>query len=78
MVKVFLVDDHEVVRRGLIDRNPAGEVENLTIQRRKRYLTDEEFIAIRTAAHPASIPVSASNRARRNPIMGRPSGRGGL
>lgn len=41
------------VRRGLINRNPAKEVENLTIKRRKRYITDEEFLKIREHASPA-------------------------
>ena len=40
------------VRRGLIDRNPAKEVDNLSVKRRTRYLTDEEYLAIRSAAHP--------------------------
>ena len=40
------------VRRGLIDRNPANEVDNLTVKRRTRYLTDEEYLAIRSCAHP--------------------------
>lgn len=40
------------IRRGLIERNPAKEVENLTVARRKRYITDEEFTAIRDKAHP--------------------------
>jgi len=60
------------VRRGLIDRNPAGEVENLTVQRRKRYLTDEEFIAIRTAAHPvlrAAMDLSYVTGARIGDIL---------
>lgn len=41
------------VRRGMINRNPAKEVENLTIKRRKRYITDEEFLKIRECASPA-------------------------
>ena len=40
------------VRRGLIERNPAREVDNLTVKRRTRYLTDEEYLAIRAKAHP--------------------------
>lgn len=40
------------VRRGLIDRNPAKEVDNLTVKRRTRYLTDEEYLSIRSFAHP--------------------------
>ena len=35
------------VRRGMINRNPASEVEALNIKRRKRYITDEEFLALR-------------------------------
>lgn len=41
------------VRRGMINRNPAKEVENLTIKRRKRYITDDEFLKIREHASPA-------------------------
>ena len=40
------------IRRGMIERNPAKEVENITVQRRKRYITDEEYIAIREKATP--------------------------
>lgn len=40
------------VRRGLIERNPAREVDNLEVKRRKRYLTDDEYLAIRSHAHP--------------------------
>jgi len=40
------------VRKGLIERNPAREVDNLTVKRRTRYLTDEEYLAVRAKAHP--------------------------
>ena len=40
------------VRRGLIERNPALEVDNITIKGRKRYITDAEYVAIREKANP--------------------------
>ena len=40
------------VRQGLIERNPAAEIKRHTIPRRERYLTDEEFLAIRSNATP--------------------------
>ena len=40
------------VRRGLIERNPALEVDNLSVERRKRYITHEEYRAIREHADP--------------------------
>jgi len=40
------------IRRGMIERNPAKEVENLTVKRRDRYLTDAEYQAIRAEANP--------------------------
>lgn len=40
------------VRRGMINRNPAREIQRLKVKRRERYITDEEFISIRSNAHP--------------------------
>jgi len=40
------------VRRGLLERNPVSEIKRHTIPRRERYLTDEEFLAIRANATP--------------------------
>ena len=60
------------IRRGIIDRNPAKEVENLTVQRRKRYITDEEYIAIRDKAHPvlrAAMDISYVTGARIGDIL---------
>lgn len=45
------------VRRGLIEHNPARDVDNITVKRRKRYITDEEYLAIR--AH-AAAPLAAA------------------
>lgn len=55
------------IRKGLIDRNPATEVDNLTIERRKRYITDEEYLAIREKANPvlrAAMDISYVTGAR--------------
>ncbi|UCV01732.1 tyrosine-type recombinase/integrase [Dechloromonas denitrificans] len=60
------------IRRGIIDRNPAKEVENLTVARRKRYITDEEFIAIREKATPvlrAAMDLSYVTGARIGDIL---------
>jgi integrase len=38
------------VRQGMIDRNPAREISRLEIKPRTRYLTDAEFLAIRSEA----------------------------
>lgn len=60
------------IRRGLIDRNPAKEVENITVQRRKRYITDEEYIAIRDKAHPvlrAAMDISYVTGARIGDVL---------
>lgn len=60
------------IRRGLIERNPAKEVENLTVDRRKRYITDEEYIAIRSKAHPvlrAAMDISYVTGARIGDII---------
>lgn len=40
------------VRKGLIERNHAREVDNLKTKRRKVYLTDEQYLAIKQHAHP--------------------------
>lgn len=40
------------IRRGYIERNPAQEVENIEVKRRKRYITDSEYLAIRDKATP--------------------------
>lgn len=45
------------VRRGLIERNPAKEIENITVKRRKRYITDDEYLAIRAKANPVLAAV---------------------
>lgn len=60
------------IRRGIIDRNPAREVDNLTVQRRKRYITDDEYIAIREKAHPvlrAAMDISYVTGARIGDIL---------
>lgn len=60
------------IRRGMIERNPAKEVENITVKRRKRYITDEEFIAIREKAHPvlrAAMDISYVTGARIGDIL---------
>lgn len=60
------------IRRGIIERNPAKEVENLTVERRKRYITDEEYIAIREKAHPvlrAAMDLSYVTGARIGDIL---------
>ena len=40
------------IRRGIIERNPATEVENITVKRRTRYITDDEYRAIREHSTP--------------------------
>lgn len=40
------------IRHGVIDRNPTTEISAVKTSRRKRYITDEEYIAIRSNAHP--------------------------
>ncbi len=60
------------IRRGIMDRNPAKEVENITVQRRKRYLTDEEYLSIRDKAHPvlrAAMDISYVTGARIGDIL---------
>lgn len=60
------------VRRGLIERNPAKAVENITVKRRKRYITDEEYIAIREKASPvlaAAMDLSYVTGARIGDIL---------
>ena len=60
------------VRRGLIERNPAREVDNLTVKRRTRYLTDEEYLTIRAQAHPvlaAAMDLSYATDSRIGDIL---------
>lgn len=60
------------IRRGLIERNPAKEIENITVKRRKRYITDEEYIAIREKASPvlaAAMDLSYVTGARIGDIL---------
>lgn len=60
------------IRRGIIDRNPAKEVENLTVARRKRYITDEEYLSIREKATPvlrAAMDLSYVTGARIGDIL---------
>lgn len=60
------------VRRGLIERNPAIEVENITVKRRTRYITDEEYRAIREHAKPvlrAAMDLSYVTGARVGDIL---------
>lgn len=60
------------VRRGMIKWNPAKEVENITIKRRKRYITHEEYIAIRENANPvmrAAMDLSYVTGARIGDIL---------
>lgn len=52
------------VRRGLIERNPAKEIENITVKRRKRYITDEEYLAIRAQASPWRVPAGGGQKVR--------------
>lgn len=40
------------IRRGLIDRNPASEISRINIKPRGRYITDEEYLAIKSHADP--------------------------
>lgn len=39
------------VRQGIVDRNPCKDISGLTIKSRTRYMTDEEFVAIRAKAN---------------------------
>lgn len=60
------------VRRGLIERNPAKEIENMTVKRRKRYITDDEYLAIRAKASPvlaAAMDLSYVTGARIGDIL---------
>ena len=60
------------VRRGLIERNPALEVDNLSVDRRTRYITDEEYRAIRKHADPvlrAAMDLSYVTSARISDIL---------
>lgn len=60
------------IRKGLIERNPAKEVENITVKRRKRYITDDEYLAIRSHAHPvlaAAMDLSYVTGARIGDIL---------
>ena len=60
------------IRRGLIERNPAKEVENITVARRKRYITDDEYLSIREKAHPvlrAAMDLSYVTGARIGDIL---------
>lgn len=45
------------VRRGMIEHNPAKDIENIAVKRRKRYITDEEYLAIR---NNAAAPLAAA------------------
>lgn len=45
------------VRRGLIEHNPARDIENIAVKRRRRYITDAEYLAIRSHA---SAPLAAA------------------
>lgn len=56
----------------MISRNPAKEVDNLTIKRRGRYITDEEFLAIREKASPvlrAAMDISYVTGARIGDVL---------
>lgn len=60
------------VRRGLIERNPAKEIENISVKRRKRYITDDEYLAIRAKASPvlaAAMDLSYVTGARIGDIL---------
>lgn len=60
------------VRRGMIEHNPAKDVDNLAVKRRARYLTDEEYLAIRAnAAAPlaAAMDLSYATGARIGDIL---------
>lgn len=60
------------VRRGLIDRNPVAEIQRHAIPKRTRYITDDEFRAIRSHAHPvlqAAMDISYVTAARISDIL---------
>lgn len=60
------------VRRGLIEHNPARDVDNIPVKRRKRYITDTEYLSIRTqAAAPlaAAMDLSYATGARIGDIL---------
>ena len=60
------------VRRGIVDRNPVTEIKRHAIPKRTRYITDEEFKAIRSAAHPvlrAAMDISYVTAARISDIL---------
>ncbi len=60
------------IRRGIVERNPAKEVENITVSRRNRYITDEEYLAIREKATPvlrAAMDLSYVTGARIGDIL---------
>lgn len=60
------------VRRGLINRNPAKEVENLSVKRRSRYITHEEYLKIRNEASPvlrAAMDISYVTGARIGDVL---------
>lgn len=60
------------VRKGFIDRNPVAEIKRHNIKGRGRYLTDEEYRAIRAQAHPvlqAAMDISYVTAARISDIL---------
>lgn len=60
------------IRRGMIDRNPAREIQRINVKRRKRYLTDQEYIAIRSNAHPvlkSAMDISLLTGARISDVL---------
>lgn len=60
------------VRKGYINRNPAKEIENIPVSRRKRYLTDEEYKEIRKhASEPlaAAMDISYATGARISDVI---------
>jgi len=60
------------VRRGLIDRNPALEIKRHSIQRRTRYITDDEFKQIREHANAvlrAAMDISYITAARISDVL---------
>lgn len=62
----------QAIRKGLIDRNPAKEVEQNSIERRTRYITDVEYIAIRDKANSvlrAAMDISYVTGARIGDIL---------
>lgn len=60
------------VRKGFIDRNPVSEIKRHNLKSRGRYITDEEYRAIRAHAHPvlqSAMDISYVTAARISDIL---------